>query len=101
MQYVEDSVGFQRNNDVLLEAKECYDGLDVARAKRRRNRRYTFPGDIGQWSDPFEGDTSKTEAQHIAEQGKTPLQFNQIYPHRCYNPWTVPKQPNGIRLCGS
>lgn len=80
MQYVEDSVGFQRANDVLLEAKECYDGLDAARAKRRRNRRYTFPGDIGQWSDTYEGDTSKTEAQHIAEQGKTPLQFNQIYP---------------------
>lgn len=75
---VYDSVGFYKDcYDVLLEAKACYDGLSEARKSRIRNRRYVFADNLGQWSDTMEG-TNITEAEHISNQGKTPLQFNII-----------------------
>lgn len=76
---VKNSVHWTRSMDIVLEAKECYDSLYEAREKRKRNRRFAFPEKDGQWGDPYEGDPSITEAQHISSQGKVPLQYNQIY----------------------
>lgn len=77
---IANSVHFTQNRDVLREARNCWDGLSQQRLRRIRNRKFAFPDENGQWSDPYEGDTRKTEAMHISEQGKTPLQHNMILP---------------------
>lgn len=75
---VTQSVKFGNGQNVLLEAKECYESLSIARKKRLRNFRFAFGEDQGQWGDIMEGMNGKTEAQHISDQGKTPLQYNMI-----------------------
>lgn len=80
MTKIKDSVGFAKGIDIITEARNCFDGLSLAREDRRRNRKYTFPKNNGQWSDPMEGNATITEAQHISNQGKTPLQYNMILP---------------------
>ena len=75
---ITNSVEFTDARDVLIEAKECFEGLREARNKRRRHIRYAFGEKNGQWSDIMEGTSSKIEAEHISDQGKTPLQYNMI-----------------------
>ena len=65
-----------RHREVLLQAQRCWDSLDKFRNERRRNKRYTY-GD--QWGDyiNYKGERI-TEEEYIREQGGIPLKNNLI-----------------------
>ncbi len=77
-----DTVAERKALDVLREAKECFDGLANFRKERQRLRRYCFGKDNGQWGDlipdPNRYGRYITEAQHISNQGRVPMQHNMI-----------------------
>ena len=68
--------GMAEYRDILLQAQRCWDSLGRFREERRRNKRYTY-GD--QWGDyvNYKGERI-TEEEYIREQGGIPLKNNLI-----------------------
>lgn len=65
-----------KNNRILMEAHNAWNGLDKFRKEAARNEKFAF-GD--QWSDRILVDGKWiTEKEHISNQGNVPLQNNRI-----------------------
>lgn len=68
--------GEQRNMDILLQAKNCWDNLRSFRKERARNKDYTYGN---QWSDLVTVDgKTMTEEDYLVQQGSIPLKNNLI-----------------------
>jgi hypothetical protein len=73
---VNESMPYQKDNSVLIDAHNAWNSLDLFRKQAKRNKEYIF-GD--QWSDRINvGGKWITERQHIINQGNVPMQNNRI-----------------------